>query len=63
MELIHNNPKSAMKMRNEKKIYEKTLSNMNDAICLVMNSIQEIFTLWLCQHKFVIFDDKGLSDL
>ena len=46
MELIHNNPKNAMKMRNEKKTYEKTLSNMNDAICLVMkNSIQEIFTL------------------
>ena len=36
-----------------KKCYKKTLSNMNDAICLVMNSIQEIFTLWLCQHKFV----------
>ena len=46
MELIHDYPKSAMKMRNEKKIYVKTLSNMNDAICLVMkNSIQEIFTL------------------
>ena len=29
-----------------KKCYEKTLSNMNDAICLVMkNSIQEMFTL------------------
>ena len=26
-----------MKMRNEKKTYEKTLSNMNDAICLEQN--------------------------
>ena len=29
-----------------KKCYKKTLSNMNDAICLVMkNSIQKMFTL------------------
>ena len=52
MEFIHENPKNSRKMRNEKKFYDKTPSNMHDAICLVMkNSIQEIFTL--CQHKIV----------
>ena len=46
MEIIHENPKNSRNMRNEKKFYDKTPSNMHDAICLVMkNSIQEIFTL------------------
>ena len=51
-----------MKIVNEKKFYEKTLSNINDAICLVMkNSVQEIFTLWLCQHKFVTLTTNFFS--
>ena len=64
MELINDNPKSAMKMRNEKKFYEKTLSNMNDAICLILQYAKfslEDFYFVTVQTQICDFDDKFFS--
>ena len=55
MELIHDYPKSAMKMRNEKKTYEKTLSNMNDAICLVMKNSILFREFLFCDFEDIFF--------
>ena len=64
MYLNYDNPKNAMKIVNEKKFYEKTLSNMNDAICLILQYAKFSsgdFYFVTVQTQICDFDDKFFS--